>query len=169
MPNYNFALIPIEHIEKYIAFANKLSSSINHIGKYHIGAQSIPHVTLLHFKAQENELALLWDRFKKLNRSKPLLLTFELLHEGPHLGMQWHLLIPDQTVLLQQMHHHALKIMNKESNHCYYPHLTLFNSNQTLPATHKTTLEHPFASLFTIAITDRDEYGQSRNILYQFK
>ncbi|HEX2548653.1 MAG TPA: hypothetical protein VHM20_02405 [Gammaproteobacteria bacterium] len=164
MSKYNFALIP-ENPQKFIDFSLQLSQKEKQMGDYQLHRNAIPHVTLCHFETTENQLETVWNKLKKPGRSSLFSLTFPILDSCLHQKKYWYLLIPTETDLLTELHLDSLITLKVRPNKNYYPHLTLFNILDLSKKDAKQALQPPLQDHFFFAITDRDDVGQSKNIL----
>ncbi len=165
---YNYALIP-KNSQQFIDFAALYAKDEKSLGQYQMH-HALPHVTICHFEASENQLEAIWKALMKPSYSQHLSLHFRTLHTCLHDGKYWHLLIPDEMDTLNVMYNQSFIVLSKilqlkPKN--YFPHLTLFDSAYLDREDVDYTLQKPLTDNFRIAITDRDFIGQSRNILIE--
>lgn len=165
----NYALIP-ENRQKFIDFSAQHAKDEKFIGQYQIHRNTIPHVTLCHFEAPENQLTNIWKSLSHCHHPAFLSLNFRTLRTGVHQGEYWYLLIPTENSLLHEMYLQSFAVLKNILNinqKNYFPHLTLFNSSDVHRKNAEYFIETPLIDNFRIVITDRDRVGQSRNIIIE--
>lgn len=164
---YNYALIP-NNPQQFIDFSASRAKDEKSIGHYQIHQNAIPHVTICHFEALDNQLEILWDELINYNYRNFFLLHFSILHTGFHDGKYWHLLIPDEIHPLKKIYLNSVRVLNSYSHISskkYFPHLTLFDSSYIDREDAEYILPTSLTDHFMLAIIDRDVVGQSKNIL----
>jgi 2'-5' RNA ligase len=168
MPQYNFALVPVNQEEQFIQYATKLSYLIGSIDQYYLKSTTIPHVTICQFDEKEQDIDILWEKLKTLEHQRSIKLTFEKVRNTISAGKNWFLLIPNEIRDLKLMHKNALKIIKEPKSlydDDYDPHLTLLNSRDLQKNDDSYKINFPLIAEFFIAITNRDEVGQAFKII----
>jgi 2'-5' RNA ligase len=168
LKKYNIALVPVLQNEKIIRCAEyflKISD------QYQLGKNSLPHVTLCHFQANENEIDLLWKRVCKRLEKHQLELTFEYFSCTTFDNkIYWISLIPDQSSTLDKMHQTVAAIVNQPINQHYDPHMTLLNTKDINYKNMLNEMRQSYTTIsdhFALALGERDAVGQLIKILYQ--
>ena len=176
LKKYNFAFIPMANTSQFVQYAHKLSEHISP-ATYFLGQHSIPHISLCHFEADENDIECIWQAVTLLNIA-PIKLSFNLQRSKQYPGhpkwgrVCWVSLMPDKIDELKKIH---LSIVNNiitkpfnASYDDYDPHLTLFNSydkNACLTLNENPIINASLNDTFCVALGNIDDNGQLINIL----
>ncbi len=173
LTRYNIALIPTDANDQLLAYGNTFSDKAH---TYKLGPRSIPHITLCHFQAEEQQIPVIFERLTQL-KLPAIQLTFDTLRSKTYPnspwgadGMRWISLMPDKFDKLKEMHY-AVASLVKPTNAAfdqYDPHLTLVN---TLDSSSDKINESPRVNTriqdqFIIALGRSDDVGQLTETLY---
>lgn len=176
LKKYNIAYIPFENPEIFVNYAQKLSQHIP-CATYLLGEKSLPHVSLCHFEAEEDNIGNIWGQVITLN-VEPMELVFDSLRSKSYSGhpkwggVCWVSLISDKLAELKKIHlriaHHIIVEPLNASFDAYDPHLTLLNSyveQESSVLNDKLKLRSPLKDKFCVALGSIDDNGQLINIL----
>jgi len=173
---YNIALIPVEEkvtdqIVKYAKTQFQVKPA-----EYLLGPNSLPHITLCHFVAEEKQVEDISKRIIALNQSS-LELTFETQRSKTYLAhpiwgkWSWVSLMPDRQDQLKEMHEKMATIVRPTNAafDAYDPHMTLINSydKEQCKKINETPQVFPaFKGSFKIILGKLDDVGQVTEVLY---
>lgn len=164
---YNIALVPTSKNQEMVDCSNFFSSISD---QYQLGENSLPHVTLCQFQANENTIQHLWDKACEALTEHTVLLEFKdfscLTFDDK---IFWVSLMPNQRNLLNEMHIVVAKIVNSPSKKSYDPHLTLINtrdSDYKKMADKLIKIYSPISDDFALAMGECDEIGQFTKLIH---
>lgn len=165
---YNIALLPTSKNQEIVNCSSFFSSISD---QYQLGENSLPHVTLCQFQANESTVRDLWDRV--CDALTGHIISLELKDFScisfDH-KIFWISLMPDQRTLLNDMHSVVAEIVNSPAKKSYDPHLTLINTkdNEYEKMADKLIKKYsPISDDFVLSIGECDEIGQFTKLLYQ--
>src|SRR6185312_16173512 len=99
---YNLALIPVSKSNEVLVFATQL---LHLADNYLLGEESLPHVTLYQFHAEENDIHSIWEKANQGWQYQPLNLVFnEFSCITFDNQIYWVSLLPDNRDILHKMH-----------------------------------------------------------------
>ncbi len=164
---FNIVLIPINENKKAIA----LSQSLKNVADiYLLGKESLPHVTLYQFDADENDIPNIWEKTCADVTPESIELKFEkfscITFDN---STYWASLLPDNTDTLLKMHKAVASIINKPAKQNYDPHMTLISSKDKSYQNAVTELSKdysPIKDTFILAIGESDDIGQLTKIVF---
>lgn len=165
---YNIALIPVSKNIEIMNCANFFSSISD---QYQLGENSLPHVTLCQFQADESTIQDLWD--KVCDALTEHTISLELKYFSCisfDNKIFWVSLMPDQRTLLNDMHKVVAGIVNSPVKKSYDPHLTLINTKDSeyeKMADKLIKTYSPISDDFVLSIGECDGIGQFTKLLYQ--
>jgi 2'-5' RNA ligase len=167
---YNLALIPITQRDRITQLSQQLSTIANN---YLLGKNSLPHVTLCQFLAEQSDLPLIWEEINDSVKSTSIPLVFKqvsclMIHD-----FFWVSLLPDSSDALLQMHYSVATIiktpLNQSFEH-YDPHMTLINTKEKSYVRIVNQLLGPpifIADTFTLSLGKSDDIGQLTEVIYR--
>lgn len=164
---YNIALIPDSEKNSVIKCSHYLSGIAYN---YLLGENSLPHVTIYQFHANESEIKSIWEEScEKINQTSLQLsfkkfscITFDE-------KIFWASLLPDNIDALMKMHVIIADIVKQPVKPNYDPHMTLIN---TKDSTYENLVNQlceryfPIKDIFILALGRSDEIGQFTEILF---
>lgn len=168
MPKYNLALTPLSKGDETVKCANQLSKLAD---KYLLGEESLPHVTLYQFEAEEKAIADIWNRVEKAWKEEPIELEFKefscISFDG---AIFWTSLLPNNGDKLQKMHSLIAQVLDKPIKKSFDPHMTLFNTKNknyekdvdTIKSSYK-----PISDKFILSLGHSDDTGQLTRIIFK--
>lgn len=169
MPNYNLALIPISKSDEVIKCANQFSKFADN---YLLGKDSLPHITLYQFEADEKEIEDIWKRVKSNWKEKPIELEFKefscLSFDGV---IFWASLLPNHCEKLHEMHQLIAQVLDKPIKKNFDPHMTLFNTKNKAYENDVDVIKKsyiPISDTFVLSLGRSDDVGQLAKIIFQF-
>lgn len=125
MPRFNIAYLPKHQLEKFIRLADSNKTKKHN---YCLGKNSLPHVTVTQFIADENELEEIWTNVCSSINEHNISLTFKKFSNISFDGtVSWLSLLPEPNEKLMDTFKIASKIVKPIRMDEYDPHLTLFN------------------------------------------
>lgn len=163
MTRYNLALVP-KNISNFIV--NLIINFNSQTHTYCLGKNSIPHITIAQFEANEREVELIWHQVCEskwpnvyLNLNAFSNLTFDN-------SIYWISLLPESKEVLIEIFNKIKKLVSPLRQEDYDPHLTLFNY---LRLTDKmidlVNQQITITDEFEITLGFCDEFGQLNNVL----
>lgn len=162
---YNMALIP-SNFTQFIELS-KLFSNI--ADSYLLGTNSLPHVTLVQFYAEEKELNTIWKNTCEAIDKKSISLQFnEFSYITFDKKTYWLSLLPNHIDELNVLHRCAANIIKHSSTKHYDPHLTLINTGNSeyQNEVDKFLLTYkPLSDNFMLSLGKCDDIGQYTEIL----
>lgn len=174
---YNIALIPSENKEEFIDFAKQSAQNFPD-GRYMLGEQSFPHVTLCHFEAYPDQIDKIWEQVQALDLPTTSLDFDTERHKSfpghpKDGGVRWVSLISDKLDILKEMHLQVAQIIKKPLNGAYEnydPHMTLFNSrleDVSIAINDHIELPTSLHAECVVALGKLDNVGQITEIIYE--
>lgn len=167
MPKYNLALTPVSKGDEAIQCANQLSKLAD---KYLLSKDSLPHVTLYQFEAEEKEIEDIWRRVEQIWKEEPIELEFkEFSCISFDKTIFWASLLPNKGDELQRMHRLIAELLSKPIREKFDPHMTLFNTKNkdyekdvdAIKASYK-----PISDIFVLSLGHSGDVGQLTKILF---
>jgi 2'-5' RNA ligase len=165
---YNLALLPISKSNELIDLSHTFSSIS---AGYQLGVNSLPHVTLHHFEAEQNQINSIWNSSSKVLETG-IEIRFSQLDYGVYKDMHWISLLPENTNILHKLHALTAQIIQSPINPNYQPHLTLINTKVNNYQTEINRISQSFQSIsdkFLLTLGESDKIGQFTKILHQIK
>lgn len=164
---YNLALVPMSKSGEFIDVAHKLLSIS---GNYLLGKNSLPHVTLYQFDAEDNEIAAIWSKICEMWHGKSIDLELaEFSYITFDNDTYWISLLPKNSEVLHKMHLLIADILKLPSKKNYDPHLTLINTKNNRLQDEIKRIEKsfvPITDVFRLSLGRSDEVGQFTEIIY---
>lgn len=167
---FNIAFVPNKISRDVIALAQRFQT-IAHT--YCLGQNSIPHVTLLRFIADEHQIDELWNHSLQLLKPHRIQLSFPTISCMDSTKHAWISLLPDQRDTLTDMHQSLLSFIKHpllKAAGYYDPHMTLCNTQALDYRDITAELLQDYATLsdeFTLILGKSDDAGQLTEILHQ--
>lgn len=164
---YNLALVPMSKPSEFIDVAQKLLSIS---GNYLLGKNSLPHVTLCQFDADDSEIAAIWTKVCDMWHGKSIDIELaEFSYITFDNDTYWISLLPKNSETLHKMHISAAEILKLPAKKTYDPHLTLLNTKNNHCQSEIENIEKYFVSIkdtFKLSLGRSDEVGQFTEIIY---
>ncbi len=165
---YNLALTPISKKEEFI----KLSQQFSNIAdKYSLGNNSLPHVTLYQFEADEKEIENIWKQTCEIWEEKPINLEFSkfscITFDN---ATYWVSLLPNNYDTLHKMHSIIANIIKLPIKKNFDPHVTLIstkNKDYEKKADEISQSYTPITDTFVLTIGKSDTVDQLTEIIHQ--
>jgi 2'-5' RNA ligase len=163
---YNIVFYPTSKQSEFTRIAQQFAE---YSDEYLLGKNSLPHVTLYQFEAEDKDLDNVWQQARETFTQKTIHLRFDKIKSVAVKNFYGISLIPDNIDTLQVIHTDVAKLLQLPIRPEYDPHLTLFNSlNQDfLPAMNK--FAETFAGIedeFTLALGTSDFIGQFKQVIF---
>lgn len=165
---YNLALTPVSRSNDVIALAKRFS---NIADEYLLGNESIPHVTLYQFQAEETEINHIWEQVCRIWEKKPLKFVFKkfscITFDN---NIFWVSLVPSNCDVLHKMHGCIANILQLPIKKMFDPHMTLVNTKDKeyeKTAAFISASYKPIMDTFILSLGLSDDSGQLVNIIYQ--
>lgn len=175
LSKFNIALVPIKPHQAQ--FTNQATHGFSiKTAEYLLGENSLPHISLCHFEAEEMDIANIVEKVKELAIST-VHLTFSAQRsktypDHPLWGKwSWVSLIPNKLEQLKALHLQIAQIVKplNASFNDYDPHMTLFNSydkERCNKLNESTCLSPALMGAFEIILGRLDAVGQITETLY---
>lgn len=163
---YNLALVPLSKNYEITAIAQKLSCIAD---QYLLGVNSLSHLTLYQFEAEEKTIADIWQRVCNQWKEKPINLALnELSHITFDDSIYWISFLPTNRDILFNMHCKIASILELPIKKTFDPHVTLINTKNNERKKIIKFLEEykPVMDIFILALGESDHIGQLTGILY---
>lgn len=166
---YNIALIPLNKTDEITKFAERF----NHISDmYSLGKNSLPHVTLLQFYAEDDEIKNIWNKISNsLENMIDLTLDSFSCISFDNL-IFWASLIPNNRKKLLEMHKLVTEILDQSFNSKFDPHMTLINTKvrgyEKLVEFEAKSYK-PISDSFLLSVGHSDSIGQYLKTIYKSK
>jgi 2'-5' RNA ligase len=126
---YNIAFIPVNHAAKFVEMSNRFISLVD---AYLPGDNSISHLTVCQFMAEEKNVMKLWVEVCNALQQKTINLIFtEFSYLTFNNEIWWISLLPEQTERLHEIHRLVASIIKHPLNYSYDeydPHVTLIST-----------------------------------------
>lgn len=168
LKKYNIALVPKSKTEEIVNVSEKFLEIAD---QYKLGDESLPHVTLCQFQADEKKINKIWDQVCEALSEHMLELEFKDFSCITFNNIIfWVSLMPDQRSALDRMHRLVANIVNVPVNKHYDPHMTLISTKdaQYKEKAHEILKSYSTISdKFVISLGECDSVGQFTKLLYQ--
>lgn len=165
---YNLALVPTSKSEEFITLSQKFS---NISDKYLLGNNSLSHVTLYQFEADEKEIRNIWKRTCEIWEEKSINLEFSkfscITFDDK---IYWVSLLPNNCDVLHKMHRVITEVIKLPIKKIFDPHLTLVstkNKDYQKEAVKLSPSYTPITDIFILALGKTDEIGQFTEIIHR--
>ncbi|MBA3661546.1 MAG: hypothetical protein H0W64_07450 [Gammaproteobacteria bacterium] len=163
---YNLALIPLSKSFAVTSLAQQMSSLAH---EYLPGERSLPHVTLYHFEAEENNIATIWKQIIDQCDSTSIVLKFNKISYKCDDTICWIALLPEQGEALRKMHDLIANVLSMPIKKYYDPHMTLLNTTDKDYVNKSNALITPYLPIldtFILSLGSSDEIGQFMEVIY---
>lgn len=168
MPKYNLALIPVSKASDVIECAAQLS---NLADKYLIGENSIPHVTLYQFEAEEKAIEDIWKQIEVAWSEKSIELEFKEFSCISFDGIIfWASLLPNKSDELHRMHRLIAQLLGKPIKEKFDPHMTLLSTKNKNYEKEVDVIKNsykPVSDTFILSLGNSDDVGQLIKIIFK--
>lgn len=168
---YNIALIPVTQGRQVVELSRKFKDIAD---QYLLGENSLPHVTMHQFLADENEIEDIWVKTCDALDQKTIDLTFkEFSCLTFNNSIFWVSLLPDQGDKLAEMNRIVSDIIKNpasKSKSDYDPHMTLINTKNSEYKQLADKVEKsytPISDKFILSLGKSDDIGQYTKMLYK--
>lgn len=164
---YNIALIPKSKSDDVVKCAQNFLKISD---QYQLGNNSLPHVTLCQFQAEEKEIDDIWRRVCDSLPEHSIELEFKDFSCIPFKNTFWVSIMPNQRLALDKMHQIVASTVNAPINKSYDPHMTLIS---TKDAEYQKKAEDvaksyaPISDAFVLSIGECDAVGQFTKLLHK--
>lgn len=162
---YNLALIPLFCNDEVIRYATQFSRLAD---KYILGFNSLPHVTLYQFEADNIED--IWKQVKTVWKENAILLNF---HKFSCVSFDncifWVSLLPDNGDELHRMHRLIAQVLEKPVKANFEPHMTLFNTKHKDYEKEVNEFKKsymPISDKFILSLGRSDDVGQLSEVIF---
>lgn len=170
---YNIALTPMHNGRKIIALSEKFKDIAD---QYLLGDNSLPHVTLCQFIANEDEIPEIWNKACDSLNQKMINLVFkEFSCITFNDSMFWVSLLPNNSDKLMEMSCIITDIVKSpvsKSHNRYDPHMTLVNTkNKEYKKIAKNISESYklISDKFILSLGQSDNIGQYTKMIYRYE
>jgi 2'-5' RNA ligase len=158
---YNIALIPITKSEKFVDLAKNFYPIA---GKYKLGTDSHPHITLCQFMATEGEAKSFWEKVCDSSIEHTIKLSLIGIESCTTDSTNWIFLRPDRLTHLMKMHCIVADIIDTRIGRCfeeYDAHMTLVNTDKENYEDAVISQQfQPIEDEFQISLAATDDLGQ---------
>lgn len=165
---YNVALIPRYKSNDLIALARNFYPLA---GKYKIGGNSQPHITLCQFMASETECESFWKQICESSIEHTITLSLIEIDYCTTDSTNWIFLRPNKLESLMKMHCIVADIIDTRIGRCFEKfdaHMTLVNTDEeNFPGKVKSQHFEPIQDEFILTLGLTDDMGQYKKIIYQ--
>lgn len=169
MSKYNLALTPLSKNNEIINCASLFSHLAD---TYLLGQNSLPHVTLYQFEAEEEIIGRIWQHILDVWCDKPIQLEFKKFGNVTFdNSLFWISLIPNQGGELHKMHKLIAELLDKPIKNNFDPHMTLLNTKNKNYEKNIDMLKKsyiPISDKFVLSLGSRDDAGQLTQIIYSW-
>lgn len=167
MKKYNIALVPVQKSGNFIALSQKLSFLET---GYQLGEDSLPHLTLCQFYADESEIDSIWENIMDSLNEHYIDLEFESfsLLTFDNVTFYISLLPKNISELLIMQSKVSLFVGSVHSKAIYDPHLTLISTLDCLYERKAETIINEYVAIsdrFILSLGACDKIGQFTNII----
>jgi 2'-5' RNA ligase len=164
---YIIALIPTTKAKQIVELSNKLSDIAD---RYLLGNSSIPHVTLYHFDAYEDDIKDIWVNVSSALTHEDIELVFDNFSCSTFDNVTfWALLLPNKVVTLSEMHEKVAEKIKCPIKNNYHPHMTLINSKNNCYEDKVNEIAEYYKTIsdrFVLSLGRADEIGQYLEIIH---
>jgi 2'-5' RNA ligase len=168
VPKYNLALMPVSKDDEIIMHANQLSKLAD---KYLLGKESLPHVTLYQFEAEEKEVENIWKKVKMSWQGGLIELEFK---EFSCISFDdiifWVSLLPNNCENLHKLHGLIASALDKPIKKNFDPHMTLINTKNKDYEKDVDTIKKsfkPISDAFVLSLGSSDALGQLTSVIFK--
>jgi len=166
---YNIALIPTTTAGSVIECSRKFAAIS---GDYLLGDESLPHVTIYQFTAEEDEISLILEKLETSEISKSIDLEFADFSCISFDNITyWASLMPDKVSELNQMHRLVAELLGKPIKRTFDPHMTLMSTKDRNYEQLVDDVKKRYRNIrdtFVLSLGCADEVGQYLKIIYAF-
>jgi 2'-5' RNA ligase len=163
---YNIALIPSTKSNEFIDLAKNFYPIA---GKYKLGTDSHPHITLCQFMATEEEAKSYWKKVFDSSIEHTIRLSLIGIESFTTDSTNWIFLRPNRLMHLMKMHCIVADIIDTRIGRCfeeYDAHMTLVNTDkENYEASLISQSFKPIEDEFQISLAETDDMGQFKNRL----
>lgn len=125
MRKYGIAFVPKNRVSEFISLASAYQKIMHN---YIIDKTSIPHVTICQFHFDEGDLNKLYNLVSSSISDVTLKINFKKFSQLSFDNeLSWISLLPENSLVLNNIYEQALKLVKPIRIDKYDPHLTLFN------------------------------------------
>jgi len=170
---YNIAFIPLNNSREFIKLSHRFTSIAD---KYLLGENSLPHVTISQFMADETEIQALWNKVcSKLTKYTVELEFNEFSCITFDNNIYWVSLLPakvNELVEINKIIDETLKKETMNSSKKYDPHLTLVNTKNNFYkklADNISKTTKLIGDRFMLSLGVSDEVGQFKKVLFKME
>ena len=163
---YNLALTPLSKSNEAITIARKLS---NIADEYLLGENSLPHVTLYQFQAQEKEIKQIWWEVCDSLEEKQIDLMFNnfscITFDNK---VFWVSLLPNNRDFLHKLHGLIANVLRLPIKKTFDPHMTLISTTEKeyeKKVALVSDFYKPITDTFILSLGISDDIGQLKQIL----
>lgn len=165
---YNIAFTPMNISERVIQLPNNIPITSHH---YVLGENSLPHLTLSFFIAEENTIDNLWEKIDNHIKEKTISLTFKKIScISFDEKIFWISLLPESTELLHNIQHQVISLLQNPLKKTFDPHMTLLStthSNQYEDIAAKALSAYlPITDTFRLSLGTADQAGQFTKLIF---
>ncbi len=167
MIRFNIAYVPKQHSEKFVNLANIYKTKIHN---YCLGKNSLPHVTISQFIADESQISEIWRTVcSSINDHNISLVFNKFSNISFDRTIFWLSLLPESNEKLIETFDVVLNIVKPTRNDKYDPHLTLFNYlSDKLDVSSSIESRINIEEEFELVLGESDEVGQLKDIIFYF-
>lgn len=167
MTRFNIAYIPKYQSEKFVNLADEHKTKTYN---YCLGENSLPHVTISQFIADESQIGEIWGEICSFIEDQTISLVFNKLSNISFDGtIFWLSLLPEPNKSLIDVFNMVSKIVKPIRNDKYDPHLTLFNyHSDKLDSYSSIKSGIKIEDEFELVLGESDDIGQLKNIIFYF-
>ncbi|GEM_PF-2255357 len=165
---YNLALIPVSKSNDAVTLSNKFSDMAD---KYLLGVNSLPHVTLYQFQAEEKEINHIWEQVCDAWGEEPIDLVFNkfscITFDN---NIFWVSLLPNNCEALYKMHGFLANTLQLPAKKTFDPHMTLISTRNEKYEQKVSQLSgsyKPIADSFILSLGASDDIGQLTEIIHR--
>lgn len=167
MPIFNIAYAPKTRSNDYVKITEKYKAKTLN---YCIGIDSLPHVTVAQFVAEDYDINEIWSNICSSIEEDSVILSFSELSNITFNGeIYWLSLLPDTNKTLIETFKIVSNIVKPIRSDAYDPHLTLFNYIPDQLEIHlDAQREIKIQDEFELVLGKSDDVGQLIEIIYNY-
>lgn len=168
MKRFNIAYVPKYNSKEFISISESFKPKSHN---YNLGEDSLPHITICQFIADENEIGQIWSEVcSNISEYSVSLIFNSFSNISFDEKLFWLSIIPKPNQQLIDTFNIVSKIVKPIRNDTFDPHLTLFNYfpeklNINFPINAKLSIEEEFE----LILGESDNVGQLKNIIFHFQ